>query len=124
MPVFAAFGSYSCLSKSFTFPWTLRRAEHQNLALSIFTVKLFFSGPRIRIIVEDNANAEELEPNFGTKKPVDKCQRKIKYLLHKYEDANQWNRNQSGGHIRKSVFYDKIDRVLDVYILYSASKVT
>ena len=53
---------------------------HQNLAL---TVKLFFSGPRIRIIAEDNANAEELELNFGTKKPVDKCQRKIKYLLGK-----------------------------------------
>ena len=32
------------------------------------TVKLFFSGPRIQIIAEDNANAEELELNFGTKK--------------------------------------------------------
>ena len=59
VPVFAAFGSYFCLSKTFTFPRTLRRAEHQNLALSIFTVKLFFSGPRIRIIAEDNANAED-----------------------------------------------------------------
>ena len=58
MPVFAAFGSYFCLSKTFTFPRTLRRAEHQNLALSI-TVKSFFSGPRIRIIAEDNANAED-----------------------------------------------------------------
>ena len=34
------------------------------------TVKLFFSGLRIRIMAEDNANAEELELNFGTKKPV------------------------------------------------------
>ena len=59
MPVFAAFGSYFCLSRTFTFPRTLRCAEHQNLALSIFTVKLFFSGPRIRIIAEDNANAED-----------------------------------------------------------------
>ena len=59
VPVFAAFGSYFCSSKTFTFPRTLRRAEHQNLALSIFTVKLFFSGPRIRIIAEDNANAED-----------------------------------------------------------------
>ena len=47
------------LSKTLTFPRTLRRAEYQNLAaLFIFTVKLFFSGPRIRIIAEDNANAE------------------------------------------------------------------
>ena len=90
----------------------------------ILQLNYFFSGPRIRIIVEHNANAEELELNFGTKKTVDKCQRKIKYLLDKYVDANQWNRNQSGGHIRKSVFYDKIDRVLAVYALYSASKVT
>ena len=59
VPVFAAFGSYFCLSKTFTFPQTLRRAEHQNLALSIFTVKLFFSLPRIRIIVQDNAIAED-----------------------------------------------------------------
>ena len=57
--VFAAFGSYFCLSKTFTFPRTLRRAEHQNLALSIFTVKLFFSAPRIQIIAENNANAED-----------------------------------------------------------------
>ena len=75
MPVFVAFGSYFCLSKTFTLQRTLRRAEHHNLALNM--VKLFYSGPRIRIIAEDNANAEELELNFGTKKTVDKCQRKI-----------------------------------------------
>ena len=46
------------LSKAFTFPRTLQRAEYQNLvALSIFTVKLFFSRPRIRIIAEDNLGA-------------------------------------------------------------------
>ena len=61
VPVFAAFGSYFCLSKTFTFPRTLPRAEHQNLALSIFTVKLFFSGPGIRIIAEDNVNAEDVD---------------------------------------------------------------
>ena len=56
MPVFAAFG----FVKNFDIPTdSLRRAEYQNLAaLFIFTVKLFFSGPRIRIIAEDNANAE------------------------------------------------------------------
>ena len=59
VPVFAAFGSYFCLSKTFTFPRTLRRAKHQNLALSIFMFNFFCSGPRIRIIAEDNANAED-----------------------------------------------------------------
>ena len=49
VPVFAAFGSYFCLSKTFTFPPILWGAEHQNMALSIITVKLFF----FRIIAED-----------------------------------------------------------------------
>ena len=30
VPVFAAFGSYFCLSKTFTFPRTLRRAVNQS----------------------------------------------------------------------------------------------
>ena len=47
-----------------------------------------------------------------TKKPVEKCQRKIKYLIDKYKDPKTWNKTQSGGQSRKSVFYDKIDRVL------------
>ena len=55
---------------------------------------------------------QEIEINFGTKKTVEKCQRKIKYLINKYKDAKTWNKTQSGGQLRKSVFYDKIDRVL------------
>ena len=45
--------------------------------------------------------------NFGTKKTDEKCQRKIKY-----KEAKSWNKSQTGGHIRKTVFYDKIDQVL------------
>ena len=30
----------------------------------------------------------------------------------KYKEAKSWNKSQTRGHIRKSVFYDKIDRVL------------
>ena len=55
---------------------------------------------------------DEIEMNFGTKKTVEKCQRKIKYLIDKYKDAKSWNKSQTGGHIRKSVFYDKLDQVL------------
>lgn len=55
---------------------------------------------------------EEIEINFGMKKTVEKCQRKIKYLIDKYKDAKTWNKTQSGGQFKKSVFYDKIDRVL------------
>ena len=55
---------------------------------------------------------QEIEINFGTKKTVEKCQRKIKYLIDKYKDAKTWNKTQRGGQLRKSVFYDKSDRVL------------
>ena len=42
-------------------------------------------------------------------KTAEKCQQKIKYLIDKYKDAESWNKSQTEGHIRKSVFYDKID---------------
>ena len=57
VPVFAAFGSYFCLSKTFTFPRTLRRAEHQNLALSIFT---YFFGELILIEQTTKARITEM----------------------------------------------------------------
>ena len=31
------------------------------------------------------------------------------YVIDKYKDAESWNKSQTQGHIRKSVFYDKID---------------
>ncbi|CAH3114389.1 unnamed protein product [Pocillopora meandrina] len=34
---------------------------------------------------------------------------KIKYLIDKYKEKKDWNRNQSGGNLRKSPFYDEID---------------
>ena len=34
---------------------------------------------------------------------------KIKYFI---KNAKTWNKTQSGGQLRKNVFYDKIDRVL------------
>lgn len=51
---------------------------------------------------------QEIKINFGTKKTVDKCKRKIKYLSNKWKDAENWNKTQ----LRKSVFCDKIFHVL------------
>ena len=53
---FAAFGSYFCLSKTFTFPQTLRHADPQTLA-----VNYYFFGPRIIIIAENKMRI----PDFG-----------------------------------------------------------
>jgi len=49
---------------------------------------------------------------FATKNAVDKCVRKIKYLVDAYKEKKEWKRNQTGGNLRKSVFYDEIDAVL------------
>ena len=51
---------------------------------------------------------QEIEINFGTKKTVEKCQRKIKYLFDKYKDAKTWNKTQSGTQLRKRIFMTKL----------------
>ena len=47
---------------------------------------------------------QEIEINFGTKKTVEKCQRKIKYLIDKYKDAKNLEQNSEWRPIKKSVF--------------------
>ncbi|XP_068737029.1 uncharacterized protein [Montipora capricornis] len=56
--------------------------------------------------------AEAINNKFKTNKTVDKCLRKIKYLINAYKEKKEWNRNQTGGNLRKSIFYDEIDAVL------------
>ena len=58
------------------------------------------------------AIAEAINNKFATKKTVDKCMRKIKYIIDAYKERKEWNRNQTGGSLRKSVFYEEIDAVL------------
>ena len=41
-----------------------------------------------------------------------KCMKKIKYLIEHYKEAKEWNRKQTGGSKKKSMFYDEIDAVL------------
>ena len=55
---------------------------------------------------------DDLNTRFKSNRTVDKCMRKIKYLIDKYKGKKDWNRNQSGGNLRKSPFYDEIDEVL------------
>ncbi|XP_020616793.1 uncharacterized protein LOC110054779 [Orbicella faveolata] len=58
------------------------------------------------------AIADEINNKFATNKTVDKCIRKIKYLVDAYKEKKEWNRNQTDGNLRKTVFYDEIDAVL------------
>lgn len=65
-----------------------------------------------RLESKDARICREIKINFGTKKTVEKCHRKIKHLIDNYKDAKTWNKTQNGGQLRKSVFCDKINRVL------------
>jgi len=56
--------------------------------------------------------AAKINKHFGTKRTTEKFSKKIKYLIDRYKIAKDWNSNQSGGHRRKSIYYDQIDEVL------------
>ena len=66
---------------------------------------------------------DDLNTRFKSNRTVDKCMRKIKYLIDKYKEKKDWNRNQSGGNLRKSPFYDEIDEVLGCCDLVTFSNV-
>ena len=55
---------------------------------------------------------DDLNARFEGNRTVDKCMRKIKYLIDKYKEKKDWNRKQSGGNLKTSPFYDEIDEVL------------
>ena len=56
--------------------------------------------------------AKTLNETRKIKKTIDQCQRKIKHLKTLYKERKDWNRRQTGGHIRKSPHYDEFDKVL------------
>ena len=55
--------------------------------------------------------ARDLSAKCGTKKPSDQCQKKMKYWTDRYKATKDWNRNQSGGNRKQSIFYEEIDEV-------------
>ena len=55
--------------------------------------------------------ARNLSVKCGTKKPSDQCQKKMKYWTDRYKATKDWNRNQSGGNRKQSIFYEEIDEV-------------
>ncbi|XP_048588052.1 uncharacterized protein LOC125572156, partial [Nematostella vectensis] len=57
---------------------------------------------------------DELNNKYNNNRPVDKCKRRIKYLIEKYKERKDWNKKQSGGSLWKSPYYDEIDAVLGV----------
>lgn len=66
---------------------------------------------------------DELNAKYNHSRNVEKCKRKMKYLVDKYKERKDWNRKQSGGSIWKSPHYDKIDAVLGVRDVVTFSNV-
>ena len=56
--------------------------------------------------------AEKISKTLGTSKTADKCIRKMNYIIERYKNAKDWNKNQTGGSLRKSVYYDEVDKIL------------
>ena len=56
--------------------------------------------------------SEELNPRLESNKTMEKCMKKMTYLIEKYKDAKEWNRKQTGGTRRQSIFYNEIDAIL------------
>ena len=47
---------------------------------------------------------EVINSKFATNKTINKCIRKMKYLINAYKGKKDWNKNQTGGNLRKSAF--------------------
>ena len=67
---------------------------------------------------------EEVNARMETSKTVEKCIKKMKYLIDKYKEAKEWNRKQTGGSKRKRMFYDEIDEVLGCRDIVTLSHVS
>ena len=64
--------------------------------------------------------SEELNSRLECNKTVEKCMEKMKY-----KEAKEWNRKQTGGTRRQSIFYDEIDAILgcrDIVTLRNVSE--
>ncbi|XP_068680753.1 uncharacterized protein [Montipora foliosa] len=69
--------------------------------------------------------SEELNSRLESNKTVEKCMKKMKYLIEKYKEAKEWNRKQTGGTRRQSIFYNEIYAILgcrDIVTLRNVSQ--
>ena len=68
--------------------------------------------------------SEELNPSLESNKTVEKCMKKMTYLIEKYKYAKEWNRKQTGGTRRQSIFYNEIDAILGCRDIVTLRKVS
>ena len=68
--------------------------------------------------------SEELNSRLESNKTVEKCMKKMTYLIEKYKYAKEWNRKQTGGTRRQSIFYNEIDAILGCRDIVTLRKVS
>ena len=69
--------------------------------------------------------SENFNSRLESNKTVEKCMKKMKYLIEKYKEVKEWNRKQTGGTRRQSIFYNEIDAILgcrDIVTLRNVSQ--
>ena len=47
----------------------------------------------------------------------------MKYIIERYKNTKDWNKNQTGGNLRKSVYYDEVDKILGCHDLVTFNNV-
>lgn len=68
---------------------------------------------------------EDVSPCMETSETIETSIKNMKYLTDRYKEANEWNRKQSGGSKKQSLFYHEIYAVLgcrDIVTLTHVSK--
>ena len=69
--------------------------------------------------------SEELNSRLESNKTVEKCMKKMNYLIEKYKEEKSGTGNRLGAPRRQSIFYNEIDAILgcrDVVILRNVSE--
>lgn len=56
--------------------------------------------------------SDALHSRLGSTKGLEKCTKKMKYLIERYREAKEAGSKRADGFIRKSAFYDDIDCIL------------
>lgn len=55
---------------------------------------------------------DDLNAHMKSNKTVERCMKKIKYLIDRHKEEKEWNRKQTEGSKKKILFYDAIDATL------------
>ena len=114
------------------YEWLFGPEKFSGLSRNGRLVQLWAEKPRTELLESREARtawrkiSEELNSLLESNETVEKCMKELKYLIEKYKEAKEWNRKQTGGTRRQSIFYNpEIDAILgcrDIITLRNVSE--